>query len=89
MAEISEKAKVSLLMHRFFGGDGEAYTAFIGISDEEWRAFIDGGASNLMPLREKIIRLIRGHEPAPHEIEDAKRAFTILHPPLAPEGGDN
>jgi hypothetical protein len=85
MKDIHNTNRPVLKKFRYVDGTGTDCTAFLGLSEEEWNAFVSAGMKDLEPLKGNIILLVRGREATPEEQADAASGFDNLFHSVTPE----
>ena len=85
MRDIHNTPRPVLKKFQYVDATGTGCTVFLGLSEEEWGAFVSAGAKDLAPLKGNIILLIRGREATSQEQEDARAMFDNLFHSITPQ----
>jgi hypothetical protein len=88
MKDIHNTTRPVLKKFRYVDGSGTDCTVFLGLSEEEWSAFVSDGAKNLEPLRGNIMLMVRGREATSQEQADARAMFDNIFHSITPEPRD-
>lgn len=88
MKDIHNTRRPVLKKLQYVDGTGTDCTVFLGLSEEEWNAFLSAGAIDLEPLKENIMLMVRGREATPQEQADAASMFDNLFHSVTPEPRD-